>query len=233
MGYEKEKLIELRKKSGLTQKELADALHVSASSVSKWECGTAVPDVFILESMAGIFQIPLADIIEKEGMIEEQDIIIIEKPEDTGGDWHTEVPETKGTRKRKEVREGKAIWCVTGICMALLVIGIILYQSSSTFRGKVVDEFSSSFSIEGEYENVYYIALEYKGKLSMETGLNYPEDLRERYVGQLNEADAIYICYFKKYPGRDEFFESINAYSVFTKNQKYFSFAKEEEICYE
>lgn len=231
MGYEREKLIELRKKSGLTQKELADALHVSASSVSKWECGTAVPDVFTLERMAGVFQISLTDIIEKEGMIEEQDIIIIEEPEDTKGDRHAEETERKETRKK--VGKEKVVLCVTGVCLALLVIGIILYQNSSTFRGKVVDEFASSFSIEGEYQNVYYIALEYKGKLSMEVGINYPEEIRERYESHLNEADAIIICYYKNYPGRDEFFEFINAYSVFTKDQKYFAFSEEEEICYE
>ena len=35
----------LRADRGLTQEALASALHVTAQTVSKWECGTSFPDV--------------------------------------------------------------------------------------------------------------------------------------------------------------------------------------------
>jgi len=38
-----EKLIYLRKKKGLTQLELAEAVNVSRQAVSKWESGGAMP----------------------------------------------------------------------------------------------------------------------------------------------------------------------------------------------
>ena len=38
-----EKLTSLRKEKGLTQLELAEAVHVSRQAVSRWEVGTAIP----------------------------------------------------------------------------------------------------------------------------------------------------------------------------------------------
>lgn len=40
-----EKLLTLRKKNGYTQAELAEQLQVSRQSVSKWELGTAQPEL--------------------------------------------------------------------------------------------------------------------------------------------------------------------------------------------
>lgn len=39
-----EKLVQLRKKEGYTQEELADRPEVSRQAISRWEIGTAVPD---------------------------------------------------------------------------------------------------------------------------------------------------------------------------------------------
>ena len=39
-----EKLYALRKKSGLSQEQLAEALNVSRQAISKWEGGSATPE---------------------------------------------------------------------------------------------------------------------------------------------------------------------------------------------
>ena len=39
-------IINLRKKKGLSQKELGDKLFVSNNTVSKWERGTLLPDIY-------------------------------------------------------------------------------------------------------------------------------------------------------------------------------------------
>ena len=38
-----------RKEEGLTQRELAEALHLTDKAVSKWERGLSYPDVTVLE----------------------------------------------------------------------------------------------------------------------------------------------------------------------------------------
>ena len=43
---------ELRKEKHLTQKELADLLHVTDRAVSKWERGLCAPDISLLEPLA-------------------------------------------------------------------------------------------------------------------------------------------------------------------------------------
>ena len=49
----------LRMDRGLTQEALANALNVTAQSVSKWECGTSVPDVQLLPEIAVYFGVTI------------------------------------------------------------------------------------------------------------------------------------------------------------------------------
>ena len=48
-----EKLRQLRKSRGLTQEELADALYVSRTAVSKWESGRGYPGIDSLKETVG------------------------------------------------------------------------------------------------------------------------------------------------------------------------------------
>jgi len=66
MAKTAERIAELRKKSGLTQRELADALHVSRSLVSLWELGERIPDCVSLAKMADLFECDEKDIFNKE-----------------------------------------------------------------------------------------------------------------------------------------------------------------------
>lgn len=47
-----ENIAKLRSAQGLTQAQLAETLHYSDKSVSKWERGESVPDVFVLKKIA-------------------------------------------------------------------------------------------------------------------------------------------------------------------------------------
>ena len=50
-----EKLQELRKQKGLTQEELAEALYVSRTAISKWESGRGYPNIDSLKGIASYF----------------------------------------------------------------------------------------------------------------------------------------------------------------------------------
>ncbi len=48
-------ITDLRKKSGMTQQDLADALSYTDKAVSKWERAESIPDVLILKRIADLF----------------------------------------------------------------------------------------------------------------------------------------------------------------------------------
>ena len=54
---------ELREKYHLTQAELAQKLNVSDKTVSKWETAKGYPDISLLESIAKVFNISIAELI--------------------------------------------------------------------------------------------------------------------------------------------------------------------------
>lgn len=54
---------QLREKNNLTQAELAEKLHVSDKAVSKWENGKGYPDVSLLEPIAGVFGVSVAELV--------------------------------------------------------------------------------------------------------------------------------------------------------------------------
>ena len=58
-----EKLQELRKGRSLTQEELADALYVSRTAVSKWESGRGYPNIDSLKEIAKFFSVTIDELI--------------------------------------------------------------------------------------------------------------------------------------------------------------------------
>ena len=57
-------LVILRKKNGLSQKELAERLSVSTSAVSKWENDGSLPEMTMLPDIASLFGIQIDDLFE-------------------------------------------------------------------------------------------------------------------------------------------------------------------------
>lgn len=64
-----EKLQELRKSRGLTQEELAEALYVSRTAVSKWESGRGYPSIDSLKELSSYFSVTIDDLLSGEKLI--------------------------------------------------------------------------------------------------------------------------------------------------------------------
>lgn len=64
-----DKLKEKRLDAGLTQKELADTLHVSRQTISSWEVGRTFPDLTILVTLSDIYDIPLDDLVKEDSRL--------------------------------------------------------------------------------------------------------------------------------------------------------------------
>ena len=61
-----QKLKELRSSKGLTQKELADKLHVTFQTVSKWENGENEPDIATLKELANLYNCSIDYLVGEE-----------------------------------------------------------------------------------------------------------------------------------------------------------------------
>jgi transcriptional regulator with XRE-family HTH domain len=64
-----EKLQELRKNRKLTQEELAEALFVSRTAISKWESGRGYPNIDSLKEISRYFCISIDDLLSSEKLL--------------------------------------------------------------------------------------------------------------------------------------------------------------------
>lgn len=121
-----EKLYELRKKRGLSQEELAEALDVSRQAISKWESGRAMPEAGKLLTVSEYFGVSLDELMKEDA----QTIQSIPREKN---DSETKEPETKAPEKGSpKKRTLGLIVCVGGI-LCLIVFGLLslLFPASS------------------------------------------------------------------------------------------------------
>ena len=67
----------LRKAQGMTQADLAKKLKQSPSSITMYETGRREPDFETLEALADVFNVPLISFVNGDGVVNNQDIILI------------------------------------------------------------------------------------------------------------------------------------------------------------
>ena len=96
------RLVELRKKSGLSQEELAAKLGLSRQAVSKWERAEASPDTDNLICLAKLYGVSLDDLLNTDDSVEE---IVAQQP------VYEEKPVTKPGRFeiRSQCEEGEIV----------------------------------------------------------------------------------------------------------------------------
>ena len=115
-----EKLTHLRKREGLTQQKLADALNVSRQAISKWEVGTAVPSTDNLIHLGRLFGVAVDVLVNEQLDLDGKPDINIEEPE---------VPAEPAVAEKKRP-VAPSIWklIVIAVCALLLftVIGMRL-----------------------------------------------------------------------------------------------------------
>ena len=63
-----QKLSDYRKSCGMTQLELAEKLSYSDKSISKWERGDGIPDVFVVSRIADLFGVTVNDMISDKAI---------------------------------------------------------------------------------------------------------------------------------------------------------------------
>lgn len=126
-----EKLYKLRKKSGLSQEQLAEQLNVSRQAISKWEQGTAVPESEKLISISNYFGVTV-------------DYLLKEDTEDTMNTTAEVVEETP------KMMAGIVI-CIAGI-VAMVIWGLL-----SIFRPERSNQLSDSSMITIDGNGIFLI----------------------------------------------------------------------------
>ncbi len=62
-----EKIYTLRRKSGLSQEQLAEKLGVSRQAISKWEGGLSTPELEKIRALSDFFQVSIDELIREQG----------------------------------------------------------------------------------------------------------------------------------------------------------------------
>ena len=127
-----------RKELGLTQKELAEKLHISDRTVSKWERGAGFPDVSLLEPLADTLGFSVLDLIEGE----RQETAVTEVTVRS-------VISAIGHHVRKTTRQQIVTWIAEGF---LLVMSAFILLAIADSTGLLSQKVSLEYPI-GIYEN--------------------------------------------------------------------------------
>ena len=120
-----EKLYELRRKSGLSQEELAEALDVSRQAISKWESGRALPEIGKLLTVSAYFGVSLDELMKDDAQTLQS--APLEKTETEKTEPEQKEPQ-KGSRSKRTLG---LIVCIGGI-VCLLLWGVLSLLSPAS-----------------------------------------------------------------------------------------------------
>ena len=101
------RLVELRKKAGLSQEELADKIGLSRQAVSKWERAEASPDTDNLICLAKIYGVSLDDLLNTDEPIDEIARNVKEKEEAKKEEAKQEEPQPEEKAEEPKQEEPK------------------------------------------------------------------------------------------------------------------------------
>ena len=137
-----ENLRALRKARGLSQEDLAQRLHITRQTLSKWENGLSVPDAQLLLRLAEILEVSVAQLLEgssEPGQEEGEQISVAEQLE--------RLNALLAERNRRSRR----IWkIVAGVLIGAAALTVLLLLSSLiAFRS-----FTAEPAVSGETEAV-------------------------------------------------------------------------------
>ena len=119
----------LRKARGLSQEEVAQRLHITRQTLSKWENGLSVPDAQLLLKLAEILEVSVAQLLEGSTETNEE-----------GQDTVAEQLERLNLLLAERNRRSRRIWRIVAgvligaavVTMLLLLLSVIAFRSFTT-----------------------------------------------------------------------------------------------------
>lgn len=112
-----ERIYKFRRKSGLSQEQLAEKIGVSRQAISKWESGISMPELEKLLALSECFHITLDELVKEE--------IINQGAKEAP----PKVEEVK-VSKAIEMKVGIGLCLIGAVC--LILFGVMMVMSPST-----------------------------------------------------------------------------------------------------
>lgn len=129
-----ELIAKLRKEKGLTQQELGDKVNVGSRAVSKWECGTTIPDISIINELSEILGISSDELLT--GNLKPQ-------------------KEIKSKNKINNKLNKLKIFLITSTIILIGIITILIYNNNKTYTYNITATEHEKYRVEGHvtYKN--------------------------------------------------------------------------------
>ena len=143
-------LCEVRKEKNLTQKELANILHVTDKAVSKWERGKSFPDISLLEPLSKTLDLSIGELLEgkRSKKKENEDLILMA--------INLYKKELKKKRKRILIITSVLLIIVLGITYLVWHFSQPKYSDSLAFTQEYIPD---EGNIKGDIDTARYVAL--------------------------------------------------------------------------
>lgn len=129
--YTGKKISSLRKEKNLTQKELAEKLHVTDKAISKWERGLNYPDLSLLPILANVLETSISELLGVEQNISNNTIDVI-----------SEISKAEKKQLLKIIRDYLTLAIMLGI-------GIVFNMLYIHYVGYVWEKYNIQFWING------------------------------------------------------------------------------------
>lgn len=129
-----DKIIELRKKNGWSQEELADKLGVSRQAVSKWESAQAVPDMNRVLKLSEIFGVSTDFLLKDELELSTAVPAELQESSEGGGARSVSMEEASAFLEHRE-RSSRRV--ALGVLMCILSPVLLIVLSSAQENGLI------------------------------------------------------------------------------------------------
>ena len=128
----KDIIVELRKKNGLSQDELAEKVFVTRQAVSRWETGTYLPPADVLLNMSELFGVSINELLSGKRLTEDEYKQAAEDNlQQTLKASSFSLKDKIEFYKKKWLKEHIAIMIFIGICiMGVFISGLIMRKIS-------------------------------------------------------------------------------------------------------
>lgn len=171
---------EFRKKSGLTQEQLAESIGISFQAISKWENNISLPDVSLVPKLAQIFGVTTDEIFAYN--LEE-----IEKEIERYAYESYKLRESDPEKGREILEEGLRKYPENDILLNNLLYCMnhkINPDKTIKVAGKLID---STNCIDVKYDALRFLAYAFDAKGDKESAIAALEQIPELYFTKLSE----------------------------------------------